>query len=61
MGTDYTTIGSEKLFFQDVGCDGTDISENIDSDVRVHIQCFGTISLLYMHERFYFVVLYLYL
>jgi hypothetical protein len=32
-----------------------------DSDVRVYIQSFVTISLLYMYERFYFVVLYLYL
>ena len=26
----YTTIDSEKLFSQDVGCDGTDISEDLD-------------------------------
>ena len=27
-----------ETFFQDVGCDGTDISDDIDLEVRVHIQ-----------------------
>jgi hypothetical protein len=27
-----------ETFFQDVRCDGTDISKDIDSEVRVHIQ-----------------------
>ena len=31
-------IGSEKLFPQDNGCDSTDILEDIDSEVQVHIQ-----------------------
>jgi hypothetical protein len=33
----YIMIGWE-TFFQDVGCDLTDISEDIDSEIQVHIQ-----------------------
>jgi hypothetical protein len=37
-GTDYILRYVLRNFFQDVGCDGTYISEDIDLEVRVHIQ-----------------------
>ena len=38
MGADYILRYVLRNFFQDVGCDGTDISEDINLDVQVHIQ-----------------------
>ena len=38
MGADYILRYVLRNFFQDVGCDGTDISEDIDLEVLVHIQ-----------------------
>jgi hypothetical protein len=47
MGADDIIQSVLRNIFQDVGCDERDISEYIDSEVRVHIQSdFGTISLL---------------
>ena len=33
----YTMIDFRDTFIQDIGCDGTDISEDIDLKVRVYI------------------------
>jgi hypothetical protein len=47
MGADDIIQSVLRNIFQDVGCDGRDILEYIDYEVRVHIQSdFGTISLL---------------
>jgi hypothetical protein len=50
-----------ETFFQDVRCDGTDISEDIDSEVEsVYPICCTDFIVISMYERFGIVVLYLY-
>jgi hypothetical protein len=44
----YTMIGFRETFIQDVGCNRTDISEDIDLKVPICCTNFGTISLLYL-------------
>jgi hypothetical protein len=47
--------------FQNVGCDGTDISEDIDSEVRVYIQSVVPISLLYLCMKDLVLLVYIYI
>ena len=47
-GGDYILQQVRRNFFQDVGCDGTDISEDIDLEVQVHIQ-----SIVLILEQFH--------
>ena len=54
-----------ETFFQEVGCDGTDISAYIDLEVRLHIQSvvpdFGTITMLYLWMNIFILLFYIYI